>query len=214
MKIEENQKTKLLLQYKDLVWYVIKNKFPITLPEALEYKDLFFFGVEGLSEAIDRFDPDFGTKFETYAIPRIRGKIIDEVRKTQIKPRANYQNQDPNKVVYRNISIDQQVKQKKNSNSDEGTTIKDTLVSNAKTPFDVLESNEIADILNKIMVKLTDREKIIIKLYYWEGMRMNKIAPLLGISLARASQIHANILKKMKMWYKKNDCSSAVLEHS
>jgi RNA polymerase sigma factor for flagellar operon FliA len=72
-------KKQIMINYTNLVHYVIHNSKFMNL-NVVEEKDYFQFGVEGLSEAIERFDPNFGTKFETYAIQRIRGKIIDELR--------------------------------------------------------------------------------------------------------------------------------------
>ena len=57
-------------------------------PQALEENDLYQIGILGLSEAIERFDPEYGIKFETYAIPRIKGSIIDELRKLDWIPRS------------------------------------------------------------------------------------------------------------------------------
>jgi RNA polymerase sigma factor for flagellar operon FliA len=73
-------KKQLILNYIKLVHYVIHNSKFINF-DTLDDRDYFQFGVEGLSEAIDRFDPQHGTKFETYAIPRIKRKIIEEIRK-------------------------------------------------------------------------------------------------------------------------------------
>ncbi|KAF0151660.1 MAG: RNA polymerase sigma 28 subunit FliA/WhiG subfamily [Ignavibacteria bacterium] len=73
-------KKQIVLNYVNLVHYVI-HRTNLIQSALLDRRDYFQFGIEGLSEAIDRFDPDYGTKFETYAIQRIRGKIYDELRK-------------------------------------------------------------------------------------------------------------------------------------
>jgi len=81
-------KKQIVLNYVKLVHYVIHySKF--AMPDILDERDYFQFGIEGLSEAIDRFDPDYGTKFETYAIQRIRGKIIDKLRKIQVQKKED-----------------------------------------------------------------------------------------------------------------------------
>ena len=67
----------LMLKYVGLVKYVVR-KMIKNYPQALEENDLYQIGILGLSEAIERFDPEYGIKFETYAIPRIKGSIIDE----------------------------------------------------------------------------------------------------------------------------------------
>ncbi len=77
----------LMLKYVGLVKYVVR-KMIKNYPHALEEGDLYQIGVLGLSEAIERFDPEYGIKFETYAIPRIKGSIIDELRKLDWIPRS------------------------------------------------------------------------------------------------------------------------------
>lgn len=59
-----------------------------SFPQAIEESDLYHIGTLGLAEALDRFDQDYGIKFETYAIPRIKGSIIDELRKLDWVPRS------------------------------------------------------------------------------------------------------------------------------
>jgi RNA polymerase sigma factor FliA len=77
----------LIVRYLGLVKYVVR-KMIKNFPQALEENDLYQIGILGLSEAIDRFDPAYGIKFETYAIPRIKGSIIDELRKLDWIPRS------------------------------------------------------------------------------------------------------------------------------
>lgn len=78
---------KLMVKYLGLVHYVV-NKLFKTMPLSVDREDLVNIGVIGLSEALERYDPYFGIKFETYAIPRIRGAIIDELRKQDWIPRS------------------------------------------------------------------------------------------------------------------------------
>lgn len=77
----------IFLKYMGLVKYVVR-KMIKNYPQALEEDDLYQIGILGLSEAIERFDPEYGIKFETYAIPRIKGSIIDELRKLDWIPRS------------------------------------------------------------------------------------------------------------------------------
>ena len=74
-------------QYLGLVHYVV-NKLFKQMPSNVDREDLVNIGVLGLSEALDRYNPYYGIKFETYAIPRIRGAIIDELRKQDWIPRS------------------------------------------------------------------------------------------------------------------------------
>src|SRR4051812_49823379 len=69
----------LILQYAPLVKYVI-GRMAVSLPGLLNHEDLLSYGTIGLIQAVDRFDPTQGVKFETYAIRRIRGSILDSIR--------------------------------------------------------------------------------------------------------------------------------------
>jgi RNA polymerase sigma factor for flagellar operon FliA len=77
----------LILRYLGLVKYVVR-KMIKSFPPAIEEKDLYHIGTLGLAEALERFNLDYGIKFETYAIPRIKGSIIDELRKLDWIPRS------------------------------------------------------------------------------------------------------------------------------
>jgi RNA polymerase sigma factor for flagellar operon FliA len=78
---------KLILRYLHLVKYVV-SRLPITLPVSIAAEDLISYGTMGLMEAVERFDPDRGLKFETYAVTRIRGSIIDQLRFQDWIPRG------------------------------------------------------------------------------------------------------------------------------
>lgn len=77
----------LILEYVPLVRYVI-GRLAITLPPSLDSEDLYGYGIMGLIDAIERFDLQKGVKFETYAMTRIRGAIIDELRSQDWVPRS------------------------------------------------------------------------------------------------------------------------------
>ncbi len=190
-KIEPNSDTKrqIMSNYTNLVHYVIHNSKFIKL-DVIEDKDYFQFGIEGLSEAIDRFDPDYGTKFETYAIQRIRGKIIDELRKLQIKPRV--QQTDENSVVYRNVSLDQ------NLGNEEGFSLADILPNDDETPDDQFLNAEKIILLKQAIKKLGERDQLLLSLYYYEKLNYMEIAELLGITVSRVCQIHSKIIKELK----------------
>ncbi|MEE9277564.1 MAG: FliA/WhiG family RNA polymerase sigma factor [Dehalococcoidia bacterium] len=81
----------LILQYTPLVKYVV-GRLAIGLPAIMDYEDVLSDGTIGLIEAVSRFDPSKGVKFETYAISRIRGAIIDQLRKADRLPRSTRQN--------------------------------------------------------------------------------------------------------------------------
>jgi len=77
----------LILAYSPLVKYVA-NRVGVGLPQNVEQGDLVSYGIFGLIDAIEKFDPDRGYKFETYAIARIKGAILDELRSIDWVPRS------------------------------------------------------------------------------------------------------------------------------
>jgi RNA polymerase sigma factor FliA len=181
-------KKQIVLRYSNLVHYVIQHsRFP--RPVVVEDKDYYQFGIEGLFEAIDKFDPDYGTKFETYAIPRIKGKIIDEIRKLQIKPRSD----SPNEVKYVNVSLNEEIP------GDEGFPLYETLPSDSKTPSEILDKNEEKQILLEALKRLNERDRLLLTLYYYENLNYQEISEVLNISVSRVSQIHTKIISKLKI---------------
>lgn len=184
-------KKQITLNYVKLVHYVIHHSKFINL-EILDDRDYFQFGIEGLSEAIDRFDPGYGTKFETYAIQRIRGKIIDELRKLQIKPRTT-SSQSNEKVVYSNVSINNPI------DDENGFMLYEVIPDeDVKIPDEEAEKNEAKEMLVEAIKKLNERDRLIISLYYYENLSYKEIANLLNITISRVSQVHSRIIGNLK----------------
>jgi RNA polymerase sigma factor for flagellar operon FliA len=77
----------LIVHYSPLVKYVA-GRVAVGLPQNVEQSDLVSYGIFGLIDAIEKFDPDLGYKFETYAIARIKGAILDELRSIDWVPRS------------------------------------------------------------------------------------------------------------------------------
>ena len=82
-----NVRERLILHYSPLVKFVA-GRVAAGLPQSIEQSDLVSYGIFGLIDAIDKFDPGRGFKFETYAISRIKGAIIDELRSIDWVPRS------------------------------------------------------------------------------------------------------------------------------
>jgi RNA polymerase sigma factor for flagellar operon FliA len=82
-----NGRDAAIQQFAPLVKYVV-GRLAIGLPSILDYEDILSYGTIGLIEALDRFDGSKGVKFETYAISRIRGAIIDALRSLDRLPRS------------------------------------------------------------------------------------------------------------------------------
>jgi RNA polymerase sigma factor for flagellar operon FliA len=84
---ERPQRDRLILHYSPLVKFVA-GRVMSRLPDSVDQADLVSYGILGLIDAIEKFDPERGVKFETYAVPRIRGAILDELRSIDWVPRS------------------------------------------------------------------------------------------------------------------------------
>ncbi len=78
---------KLILQYIYLSRYVV-GRIKVNLPPSFSFEDIVSFGIEGLIDAIEKYHPSKGAKFESYALMRIRGSIIDKIRSSDWLPRT------------------------------------------------------------------------------------------------------------------------------
>ena len=183
-------KKQIILNYVNLVHYVIHHS-RFSINNILDERDYFQYGIEGLNEAIDRFDPDYGTKFETYAIQRIRGKIIDELRKLQ-KKYKNDANETSIESFYTNVSLN-------NSPEDEdGYTLGEIIPNDSESVSDTVEKTEMKEFLMSAIKELNERDRLILSLYYFENLNYKEIAELLKITISRVSQIHTRIVKDLK----------------
>ena len=204
-------KAALIKQYLRLVYYVI-HRTELKGANLLSEQDFYQFGILGLNEAIERFDPNYGVKFETYAIPRIRGMILDELRKLDFIPRSFKENvkkeldeenarrkeNDQCELTitdylreYQKLSLSQQV-------GEDDETILDLLPSNEETPIEFVEKKDMKEIVLREINKLPERQKLVIMLYYFEEMNYQAIADLLNISVSRVSQLHTEVINKLR----------------
>ena len=215
-------KRELVTHYLDLVRYVVsKSGLHVQArSNALEADDLVQYGVLGLVHAIDRFSPSMGVKFETYAIPRIRGAILDEVRKLDWVPRsvrANHRRRDRaadeilretgHEAVDEEIadklamSLDEYQKFIRDSggpNMSENTGVLENLAEQAPDPFEKLTEAETKAFLVDAVGALPARERAVIALYYYEGLKFGEIGKILRVSESRVSQIHSDVLRSLR----------------
>lgn len=219
---------KLILEYAPLV-KVVAGRLSMYLGYNVEYEDLVSYGVFGLIDAIDKFDMGKEVKFETYASLRIRGAILDQIRKMDWIPRTIRQRQkqidtamkeleqkhgrpatDAELAAYIGISEDEfsdwqnQVKADNmvslNEYLEQGNDISADkgMSSGFDTPEGVVERSELKDMLEQALELLTEKEKKVILLYYYEELTLKEISRVLEVSESRVSQLHTKALQKMK----------------
>lgn len=221
-------KRALVVQYLDLVRYVVTRlgRVSAAAGRALEQEDLLQYGVLGLMNAIDRFSPAAGVKFETYAIPRIRGAILDEVRNLDWVPRSVRANarriEDAAERVVQEVGreaadqeiagkLDISIKEFQKILKDAGAVMTsarpgrhetaepmDQVAEASPDPFQQLSDEESRTKLVEAIVDLPERSRKVIALYYYEGLKFGDIARLLEVSESRVSQIHSEVLRGLR----------------
>jgi RNA polymerase sigma factor for flagellar operon FliA len=213
----------LVVHYASLVKFVA-GRLSAGLPRSVDTGDLVSAGVFGLMNAIDRFDPEQGAKFETYAIPRIRGAILDGLRSLDWVPRSvrsrSRQIQDAiaalehqlgraptDEEIAAELKIEVVELEKWLSDVAAGSVgpldhvAMDTTASQADAqtqPGSALEEGELRDAMRQEISKLPEREQAILVLYYDDGLTLAEIGEALGVTESRISQIHAKAVLQLR----------------
>ena len=218
----------LIIEYAQLV-KLVAGRLSMYLGHNVEYEDLVSYGIFGLIDAIDKFNMEKNVKFETYASLRIRGAILDQIRKMDWIPRSLRQKQkkidaamskieadkghvatDEEIAKELGISIDELNEwqgQTKASNiisldeyTDAGSEVKMDATRNAhfQQPEDAVEKEELKKKMVQAIDTLTEKERNVIVLYYYEEMTLKEISLVLEVSESRVSQLHTKALNKMK----------------
>lgn len=198
------------------------------MPSSVEVDDLIQAGMMGLLEAHKRFESNKGASFETYAGIRIRGFIMDEVRKSDWAPRSVRRNgravasainelesslgreaSDLEVASSMGIELDEyhDILQSSMSSQlfsfeellDSDSLNFDNLSDNASSPLESVESEDFQDSLVKAIDSLPEREKLVLSLYYNEEMNLKEIGAVLGVSESRVSQIHSQAAMRLKV---------------
>ncbi len=221
---------KIILEYAPLV-KVVAGRLSMYLGYNVEYEDLVSYGIFGLIDAIDKFDCMKDVKFETYASLRIRGAILDQIRKMDWIPRTIRQKQKKIDSVIREIearsgrnATDEEIAEGLGISGDEyvewqsqmkitnvvslnefleqGSEVSNeashTKSAQFDSPEEVLERDELKRILAEALELLTEKERKVIVLYYYEELTLKEISSILEVSESRISQLHTRALQKMK----------------
>lgn len=221
---------KIILEYAPLV-KLVAGRLSMYLGYNVEYDDLVSYGIFGLIDAIDKYDYAKEVKFETYASLRIRGAILDQIRKMDWIPRTIRQKQKRIDAVCKDIetrlgrsATDKEIASELGISDDEYlewqsqmkitnvVSLNEYMEQGAEVPaegnqfstarFDSPEENiekeELKKVLEESLEQLTEKEKKVILLYYYEDLTLKEISNVLEVSESRISQLHTRALQKMK----------------
>jgi RNA polymerase sigma factor for flagellar operon FliA len=224
---------RLILHYSPLVKFVA-GRVGVGLPPNIEQADLVSYGIFGLIDAIQKFDLERAIKFETYAISRIKGAIIDELRSIDWIPRSVRSkardverayatlearlHRTPSEqevadelgiglsdlhsifsqVSYVNVVALDELLSVGGERGDKVSlvdTLEDTRVED---PVRAFESQETKVLLAKAINMLPEREKIVVTLYYYEGLTLAEIGQVLGVTESRICQMHTKAVLQLR----------------
>jgi len=193
----------------------------------LEETDLVQFGLLGLLDAADRFEPGKGVKFETYAVTRIKGTILDELRKLDWVPRSVRKKKELAERVleemenganrastavdiaarlsmtleeYRDLISDARrlAMDGRLGYEEETELLENVAADQASDPFEIVNAEETRARLIEAVESLRQRDRLVITLYYYEGMTFREIGQVLKISESRVCQIQKTILSALR----------------
>ena len=221
----------LILHFSPLVKFVA-GRVGVGLPRNVEQADLISYGMFGLIDAIDKFDLERKIKFETYAVNRIKGAILDELRALDWVPRsvrarareiqrsmaelehrlqrsptedelaahmgvplATLQDQLGEISALGFVALDELLDPAERGSASMGDLVADP---KAIDPGGNFEDQENRWFLSDAINRLPERERLVITLYYYEGMTLSEIGDVLGVTESRICQIHTKSVMSLR----------------
>ncbi|MDF2565063.1 MAG: polymerase, sigma 28 subunit, FliA/WhiG [Massilibacillus sp.] len=212
---------KLVHVYLSLV-NIIAGRIAISLPAYVDRDDLISCGFFGLLDAIERYEPTRGNKFETYAGVRIRGAILDSLRAKDWLPVSLRQKIRKYEHVVSELeanfgraATDQEIADKLGVSVNDLSVLLNQLNvatvipleeyvksepvrGTTVSPSDNIEHKELQDSLAKAIDKLPEKERLVVSLYYYDELTLKEISLILKLSEARISQLHTKAVFRMR----------------
>lgn len=229
---DRNARDTLVLSHARLVKYCA-GRIAMGLPPNVEADDLISYGIFGLLDAVEKYDPARGVKFETYAIARIRGAMLDGLRAADWVPRSvRHEAREIERAMSRvegrtgrpatdvevaaELGVDlrryhQMLQETQGAAllsleetwSDENGQLEysiQQLLQDESTsdPSKVAELTEAREQLAAAIDRLPERERLVIALYYYEGLTLKEIGKVLDVSESRVSQLHTKAVLHLR----------------
>lgn len=225
--VPPHEKEQIVLQHCDLVKYMAY-RLVSRLPSSVQVDDLFNAGIIGLIDAIDKFDPDQGILFETYAKIRVRGAMLDEIRSMDWVPRSLRQKNTELERTCQALeqrlghdASDEEMARELGISLPEYYRWLDEIKGISILPEDIhdmtqenkgslqlaTESNdafhefyldELKVFLTEAISSLSEKEQLVLSLYYYDELTMKEIGVVLGYTESRISQIHTKAVLRLR----------------
>lgn len=196
------------------------------LPDSVFVDDLIQSGIIGLIEAMQKFNANQGASFETYAGIRIRGAMLDEIRKGDWTPRSVHRkSREVSDAIHRveskvgreardeeiaqemGVDIEQYHHILQDTNSAQLLSIDEPdheelsegkIIGQSSNPFSELSESGFQEALASEIGNLPEKEKLVMALYYDEELNLKEIGQVLDVSESRVSQIHSQAIKRIR----------------
>lgn len=207
-------RNRLVVQYSPMVKYVA-GRVAIGLPASVDRNDLVSDGVFGLIDAIDKFEPERGLQFETYAVQRIRGAMIDALRRSDWVPRsvrdkirAIQQVQSVLEARLARTPTEEEIAAELQVSVEtlRGTLGKASYVNllsvdelggpeavDDAAVEDPWDDDDMRAVLVDAVKDLPERDQVLVALYYFEGFTLAEVGQVLSVSESRVSQLHTRV---------------------
>lgn len=221
----------LIRENMPLVELVVQRMVP-QVPSFMTKEDMTSAAMVGLVDAANKFDPTKGVKFRTFAEYRVRGAILDEMRKLDWFSRSLRDKQ--NQLTQTMLRLERQFGRSPEEeemagemgmtideyhdllgqvshlgcvslhetldHSEEGRNFLDSLEDiGGPAPVDIIEKEEMTRLIAEILEELSEKERLVIALYYYEELTQKEIAEVLSVSEGRVSQLHSQALLKLRV---------------
>jgi len=221
------EKERLVSQYAPLVkriaWHLMAK-----LPASVDIDDLVQNGMLGLLDALERFEEGMGAQFETYAMQRIRGAMLDGLRENDWLPRAvrkemrrveailqkleHEQGRPPTEselaaalgmslAEYQHLLLEargHQILYLEDLAGEDDDFLERHATETGCDPLALLEENDLRDALGKAIAKLPEREKLMMALYYEQDLNLREIGAVMGVTESRVCQLHAQAVARLR----------------
>ena len=197
----------------------------VRIPPFMELDELMQVGMIGLLEAARAFDPTKGIEFESFALSRVRGAILDEVRQLSYLPRSAVAfNKSENEAINflaselgrkptqselaEHMGDDLEEFQKKRGNAKRFETLSMEVINDevlgiaderSRQPDVIVEHEDFMRAVTEAIAELPERDQLLMSLYYVEELNLKEIGDVLGVTESRVSQLLTAIVKKLRL---------------
>jgi len=221
LKKETAVRDRIVEQYLYLV-NIIAGRVAVNLPAYADREELVSCGFFGLLDAVERYDPDMGNKFETYAGIRIKGAILDSLRDRDWIPSSVRQKiRTYERTMYRlegklgRPATDSEVADAMKMTMEEYYSLLGKINTSTVIPLEEymkservqnsfrevshhIEAQEVKECLANAIAKLPEKEKLVVSLYYYEELTLKEISLILNLTEARISQLHTKAVFRLR----------------